>query len=86
MALYAHYSLQLFPRLNDSFPVDVVEKLIRLALDCVHVEPDKRPNMTSVASKISDLYLQSWSDIDKVKLKWQNLVSFLFLSQILEGY
>ena len=51
-------------RLNDSFPVDVAEKLIRLALDCVHVEPDKRPNMTSVAWKISNLYLQSktWSE------------------------
>ncbi|GMY11561.1 lysM domain receptor-like kinase 3 [Fagus crenata] len=51
-------------RLNDSFPVDVAKNLIRLALDCVHVEPDKRPNMTSVAWKISNLYLQSktWSD------------------------
>uniref|UniRef100_A0A2N9J9V9 Protein kinase domain-containing protein n=1 Tax=Fagus sylvatica TaxID=28930 RepID=A0A2N9J9V9_FAGSY len=46
-------------RLNDSFPVDVAKNLIRLALDCVHVEPDKRPNMTSVAWKISNLYLQS---------------------------
>jgi serine/threonine protein kinase len=46
-------------RLNDSFPVDVAEKLIRLALDCVHVEPDKRPHMTIVARKISELYLQS---------------------------
>ena len=51
-------------RLSDSFPVDVAEKLIRLAIDCVHVEPDKRPNMTRVAGKISKLYLESriWSD------------------------
>ncbi|XWS53307.1 hypothetical protein CRYUN_Cryun11dG0145800 [Craigia yunnanensis] len=51
-------------RLNDSFPVEVVEKLIRLALDCVHVDPDKRPGMGRVAGKISKLYLESriWSD------------------------
>ncbi|XVF20269.1 hypothetical protein REPUB_Repub11eG0183300 [Reevesia pubescens] len=51
-------------RLNDSFPVAVAEKLIRLALDCVHVDPDKRPGMGRVAGKISKLYLESrsWSD------------------------
>uniref|UniRef100_A0A2N9JAJ5 Protein kinase domain-containing protein n=1 Tax=Fagus sylvatica TaxID=28930 RepID=A0A2N9JAJ5_FAGSY len=53
-------------RLNDSFPVDVAEKLIRLALDCVHVEPDKRPNMTSVAWKIS----KTWSD--KLGTTWSD--------------
>ncbi|WRX33295.1 Protein kinase domain - like 10 [Theobroma cacao] len=51
-------------RLNDSFPVEVADKLIRLALDCVHVDPDKRPSMGRVAGKISKLYLESriWSD------------------------
>lgn len=51
-------------RLKDSFPVDVAEKLTRVALDCVHVDPDMRPNMGRVAGKISTLYLQSkkWSD------------------------
>ncbi|XVF46301.1 hypothetical protein PTKIN_Ptkin03bG0016800 [Pterospermum kingtungense] len=51
-------------RLNDSFPVEVAERLIRLALDCVHVDPDKRPDMGRVAGKISKLYLDSriWSD------------------------
>ncbi|XVE59071.1 hypothetical protein DITRI_Ditri05aG0015400 [Diplodiscus trichospermus] len=51
-------------RLNDSFPVEVAEKLIRLALDCVHVDPNKRPDMGRVAGKISKLYLESrnWSD------------------------
>ncbi|XP_022731481.1 lysM domain receptor-like kinase 3 [Durio zibethinus] len=55
-------------RLNDSFPVEVAEKLIRLALDCVHVDPDKRPDMGRVAGKISKLYLESriWSDNVKV--------------------
>ncbi|KAL4332559.1 hypothetical protein GQ457_07G034550 [Hibiscus cannabinus] len=51
-------------RLNDSFPVEVAGKLIRLALDCVHVDPDKRPDMGRVAGKISKLYLESriWSE------------------------
>ncbi|KAE8688773.1 hypothetical protein F3Y22_tig00110956pilonHSYRG00182 [Hibiscus syriacus] len=51
-------------RLNDSFPVEVAEKLIRLAFDCVHVDPDQRPDMGHVAGKISKLYLESriWSD------------------------
>ncbi|XP_058748492.1 lysM domain receptor-like kinase 3 [Vicia villosa] len=51
-------------RLKDSFPVDVAEKLTRVALDCVHVDPDQRPNMGRVAGKISTLYLKSknWSD------------------------
>ncbi|XP_061356929.1 protein LYK5 isoform X2 [Gastrolobium bilobum] len=51
-------------RLKDSFPIDVAEKLTRVALDCVHVDPDKRPNMGRVAGKISTLYLKSkkWSE------------------------
>ncbi|KAK4607089.1 hypothetical protein RGQ29_001065 [Quercus rubra] len=51
-------------RLKDSFPIDVAEKIVRLALDCVHVEADKRPNMGRVTGKISRLYLESriWSD------------------------
>ncbi|XP_017981953.1 PREDICTED: lysM domain receptor-like kinase 3 [Theobroma cacao] len=55
-------------RLNDSFPVEVADKLIRLALDCVHVDPDKRPSMGRVAGKISKLYLESriWSDTVKL--------------------
>lgn len=55
-------------RLNDSFPVEVAEKLVRLALDCVHVDPDKRADMGRVAGRISKLYLDSriWSDNVKV--------------------
>ncbi|KAK4255127.1 hypothetical protein QN277_008164 [Acacia crassicarpa] len=51
-------------RLKDSFPVEVVEEVTRVALSCVHVDPDKRPNMGRVAGKISRLYLKSriWSD------------------------
>lgn len=50
-------------RLGDSFPVTVVEKLTRLALDCVQEDPVNRPEMGRVAGKISQLYLESekWS-------------------------
>lgn len=55
-------------RLKDSFPVEVVEKLVQLALECVHIDPDKRPDMRRVAGKISKLYLQSkvWSERVKI--------------------
>ncbi|KAG9152507.1 hypothetical protein Leryth_016438 [Lithospermum erythrorhizon] len=51
-------------RLKDSFPVEVVEKLTRVALSCVHVEASDRPNMRRISGKISKLYLESkiWSD------------------------
>ncbi|VVB05960.1 unnamed protein product [Arabis nemorensis] len=50
-------------RLGDSFPVTVVEKLTRLALECVLDDPVNRPEMGRVAGKISQLYLESekWS-------------------------
>ncbi|KAI3450594.1 hypothetical protein Pfo_007259 [Paulownia fortunei] len=55
-------------RLRDSFPVEVAEKLARVALQCVQEDPDKRPEMKWVAGKISKLYLASriWSDRVKV--------------------
>ncbi|WZZ51646.1 hypothetical protein YC2023_051753 [Brassica napus] len=46
-------------RLGDSFPVKVVEKLMRLALECVEDEAVNRPEMGRVAGKISQLYLES---------------------------
>lgn len=51
-------------RLRDSFPVDVAENVTRVALECVDVDPDKRPDMGRVSRKISKLYLasQKWSD------------------------
>ncbi|XP_076888653.1 lysM domain receptor-like kinase 3 [Bidens hawaiensis] len=55
-------------RLKDSFPVAVAEKLTRIALDCVEEDPNKRPNMSRVAGKISKLYLDSkkWADTFRV--------------------
>ncbi|MCL7044220.1 hypothetical protein MKW94_001876 [Papaver nudicaule] len=51
-------------RLKDSFPVDIAEKLTRVALECVQPEADKRPDMRRVSGKISKLYLESmkWKD------------------------
>ncbi|XP_038902128.1 lysM domain receptor-like kinase 3 [Benincasa hispida] len=51
-------------RLKDSFPIHVAEKITRLAIKCVDVDPAKRPSMSHVASKISKLYIESriWSD------------------------
>ncbi|XP_050368401.1 lysM domain receptor-like kinase 3 [Argentina anserina] len=51
-------------RLKDSFPVEIAEKLTRVALDCVQVDPDKRPGMGRVVGKISKFYLDSrtWSE------------------------
>ncbi|KAL0537792.1 hypothetical protein IC582_026779 [Cucumis melo] len=51
-------------RLKDSFPIRVAEKITRLAIRCVDVDPAKRPNMAHVANKISKLYIESkiWSD------------------------
>ncbi|XP_031274087.1 lysM domain receptor-like kinase 3 [Pistacia vera] len=54
-------------RLRDSFPIDVAEKLIRVALECADVDPDKRPDMGRVSRKISKLYLDSRVWVDKFK-------------------
>ncbi|MQM11004.1 hypothetical protein Taro_043910 [Colocasia esculenta] len=51
-------------RLNDSFPVEVAERIAALALECVREEADRRPDMVRVAGKLSRLLLQSrvWAD------------------------
>ncbi|GMH11252.1 hypothetical protein Nepgr_013093 [Nepenthes gracilis] len=51
-------------RLKDSYPVDVAERMVRVALECVHDDPDKRPDMNRVAGWISKLYLESkiWAE------------------------
>ncbi|KAJ7947842.1 LysM domain receptor-like protein kinase 3-like protein [Quillaja saponaria] len=55
-------------RLKDSFPIEVAEKMTRVALGCVHVDPDKRPNMGRVAGKISKLYLESRTWADNIRM------------------
>ncbi|XP_059457991.1 lysM domain receptor-like kinase 3 [Corylus avellana] len=51
-------------RLKDSYPVDVAEKMVRLGLDCVEEDPDKRPDMSRVALWVSKLYMESqkWAE------------------------
>jgi len=51
-------------RLSDSFPVEVAEKLVRLGLECVDADPDRRPDMSRVEGKVAKLYMQSksWSN------------------------
>jgi len=51
-------------RLKDSYPVEVAERLTRVALECVQEDPRKRPDMCRVAGWISKLYLESktWAD------------------------
>jgi len=51
-------------RLKDSFPMDVAEKMVLVALECVEEDLAKRPDMNKIAGQISKLYLESknWAD------------------------
>lgn len=62
-------------RLRDSFPVDVAEKLTRVALQCVQEDPDKRPEMKWVSDKVSKLYLASRAWSDRVRVPTEISVS-----------
>ncbi|KAL5765751.1 hypothetical protein ACOSP7_016368 [Xanthoceras sorbifolium] len=55
-------------RLKDSFPVDVAERVTRVALECIGEDPDKRPDMGRVSRKISKLYLESKNWVDTMKI------------------
>ncbi|KAL2893523.1 LysM domain receptor-like kinase 3 [Bienertia sinuspersici] len=46
-------------RLKDSYPVEVAERLTRVAIECVEEDPGKRPDMGRVAGWISKLFLES---------------------------
>ncbi|KAK9279466.1 hypothetical protein L1049_013145 [Liquidambar formosana] len=50
------------------FPVVVAEGVAFAALECVHDDPDKRPDMARVAGMISKLYFES--------RKWPNRIGF----------
>ncbi|XP_057462325.1 lysM domain receptor-like kinase 3 [Actinidia eriantha] len=51
-------------RLKDSYPVEVAERMVRLGLECVEEDPDKRPDMGWVTDRVSKMYLESktWAD------------------------
>lgn len=53
-------------RVRDSYPVDVAEKMIRVGLECVEEDPDKRPDMGRVAVLVSKLYLESKTWAEKI--------------------
>ncbi|XWS07977.1 hypothetical protein CRYUN_Cryun41cG0037400 [Craigia yunnanensis] len=55
-------------RLKDSFPVEVAEKMVLVALECVQEDPGKRPDMNKVAGQVSKLYLESKNWADKIGL------------------
>lgn len=55
-------------RLKDSYPEEVAEKMARLGLECVAEDPEKRPDMSWVAGRISKLYLESQSWTEKMGL------------------
>ncbi|XP_052191641.1 lysM domain receptor-like kinase 3 [Diospyros lotus] len=63
-------------RLGDSFPVELAEKVIKVALECVHVDPEERPSMGRVAGKISKLFLQSRTWSDQVRVPTEISVSW----------
>lgn len=53
-------------RLKDSFPEEVVVKLVRLGVECVGEDPEKRPDMSWVAGRVSKLYLESLNWMEKM--------------------
>lgn len=63
-------------RLKDSYPVEVADKMTRLAIECLHVDPDKRPDMRRVAGKVSKLYLESQAWCEKMNIPTDFTVSF----------
>ncbi|PON35773.1 Tyrosine-protein kinase, partial [Parasponia andersonii] len=54
------------PRLKDSYPVEVAERMIQVGLDCVEEDPDKRPDMGRVAGLVSKLFLESTNWAKKI--------------------
>ncbi|XP_022747600.1 lysM domain receptor-like kinase 3 [Durio zibethinus] len=55
-------------RLKDSFPVEVAEKMVLVALECVEEDPGKRPDMNKIVGQVSKLYLESKNWADKIGL------------------
>lgn len=63
-------------RLKDSYPVEVAEKLTRIALECVDDDLNKRPEMGWVAGRISRLFLDSLTWSEKIEVPVAFTASF----------
>ncbi|RXI07485.1 hypothetical protein DVH24_005258 [Malus domestica] len=63
-------------RLKDSFPMDVADKMVLVALECVEEDPDRRPDMDRVAGLVSKLFLESHSWAEKMGVPIDISVSF----------
>ncbi|KAK6929179.1 Serine-threonine/tyrosine-protein kinase, catalytic domain [Dillenia turbinata] len=63
-------------RLKDSFPVDVAERMVRVGLDCVEENPEKRPDMGWVSGRVSMLFLESKSWVERMGVPVDFSVSF----------
>ncbi|CAN1130456.1 Probable serine/threonine-protein kinase PBL18 [Linum perenne] len=61
-------------RMEDSFPDEITEKLLRIAVDCLNEDPKKRPEIASVAGNIYRLCLETkrWCD-DVGREMWHGL-------------
>lgn len=55
-------------RLKDSFPVEVAEKMVQVALECVEEDPDMRPDMGLVAGVVSKQFLESQKWAERIGL------------------
>ena len=44
---------------NSIFPVEIAEKVTRVALECVYMDPDKRPDMGLIAGKKGSFIVSS---------------------------
>ncbi|MQM01402.1 hypothetical protein Taro_034156 [Colocasia esculenta] len=62
-------------RLKDSYPVEVAERAVRVALGCVDGEAGNRPDMVRVAGKLSRLLVESRAWADKVRVPTEFSVS-----------
>lgn len=63
-------------RLKDSFPAEVAEKVAKVALRCVEVEAESRPEMVWVAGKLSRLFLDSEAWMETLVVPKEFSVSF----------
>ncbi|CAM8963985.1 unnamed protein product [Rhodiola kirilowii] len=63
-------------RLRDSYPVEVANKMVRLAVDCVDEDPKKRLDMAHIVGSVSKMYLESKSWADSMLMPEDISVSF----------